>query len=82
MKEITASEFKAKCLAILDKVAEQGEPITILKRGKSVVLVIPPTPRPHQFPQESLAGTVSILGNIISPSMSSSEWESESNIPQ
>ena len=82
MREIPASEFKAKCLAILDEVAKQGEPITILKRGKPVAQVVPPTPRPHRFPQQELMGTVSILGDIVSPTLLPHEWEAEGTPPQ
>jgi len=77
MKEIQASEFKAKCLAILDEVAEHGEPITILKRGKPVAQLIPHTLRSHQFPQQALMGTVSVLEDIISPTLPPHEWEAE-----
>ena len=77
MKEIQASEFKAKCLAILDEVAQQGESVTILKRGKPVAQLIPPTPRLHRFPQHELMGTVSILGDVISPTLPAQEWEAE-----
>ena len=36
MREIKASEFKAKCLKLIDEVNETGEPIVITKRGKTV----------------------------------------------
>jgi len=77
MKEIQASEFKAKCLAILDEVARQGEPITILKRGKPVAQLVPHTSRFHRFPQHELIGTVSILGDVVSPTLAPHEWEAE-----
>ena len=81
MREIQASEFKAKCLAILDEVAKHGEPITILKRGKPVAQLIPPTPRSHRFPQQALMNTVSVLEDIISPTLSPHEWEAEGGPP-
>ena len=77
MKEIHAAEFKAKCLAILDEVAQKGESVTILKRGKPVAQLIPPTPRVHQFPQQELMGSVSIFGDLISPTLPAEEWEAE-----
>ncbi|WP_447970196.1 type II toxin-antitoxin system Phd/YefM family antitoxin [Nitrospira sp. M1] len=80
MREIQASELKAKCLAILDEVAQQGESITILKRGKPVAQLIPPTPRLHQFSQHALMGTVSILDDVISPTLPSHEWEAEADL--
>lgn len=39
MREIKASEFKAKCLALIDEVAETGEAIVVTKYGKPVVRV-------------------------------------------
>jgi len=40
-RNIAASHFKAKCLGLLDEVAETGEPIVITKRGKPVARVLP-----------------------------------------
>ncbi|MYF89142.1 MAG: type II toxin-antitoxin system Phd/YefM family antitoxin, partial [Boseongicola sp. SB0676_bin_33] len=34
MIKINASDFKARCLAILDNVHETGERVVILKRGR------------------------------------------------
>jgi prevent-host-death family protein len=36
MKTITASEFKANCLKIIDRVAETGETLVITKNGHPV----------------------------------------------
>jgi len=81
MKKMHATEFKAKCLAILDEVALRGESITILKRGKPVAQLIPPTPCLHRFPQQELMGTVSVLGDIVSPTLPAQEWEAEGRLP-
>ena len=40
--EITATQFKARCLALLDEVAESGTELTITKRGKPVAVVSAP----------------------------------------
>ena len=40
-RSIPASEFKAKCLALLDEVAETREALVVTKRGKPVAKVIP-----------------------------------------
>jgi len=51
-RSIPASEFKAKCLALLDEVAEKRETLVVTKRGKPVARVMPANePR-------SLVGTV------------------------
>lgn len=38
---IAAAEFKAKCLALLDRVSEDGTSITITKRGRVVARLVP-----------------------------------------
>jgi prevent-host-death family protein len=41
MGEITATQFKARCLALLDEVAEGGGELVITKRGRAVARVVP-----------------------------------------
>ena len=36
-----ASQFKAKCLALLDEVARTGIAVTVTKRGKPVARLVP-----------------------------------------
>ncbi|HTD58563.1 MAG TPA: type II toxin-antitoxin system Phd/YefM family antitoxin [Solirubrobacteraceae bacterium] len=38
---VTASNFKAHCLALLDEVAETGESLVVTKRGRAVAQVAP-----------------------------------------
>ncbi len=38
---IQAGEFKARCLAILDEVAETGQQVIVTKRGKPVARLVP-----------------------------------------
>ena len=39
--EITATQFKARCLALLDEVAENGGELIVTKRGRPVAKVVP-----------------------------------------
>ncbi len=39
-RKINATAFKAQCLALIDEVAESGQPITITKRGKAKVQIV------------------------------------------
>jgi prevent-host-death family protein len=39
--KIPAAEFKAKCLSLIDRVRERGEPLTITKRGRVVARLVP-----------------------------------------
>lgn len=74
---ISASEFKAKCLAILDQVNETREVVTILKRGKPVAQLVPPLEQDAGYPQDDLRGSARVLGDIVAPAELSEAWESE-----
>jgi prevent-host-death family protein len=67
-REIKASEFKAKCLELMDRVAEEGEPLVITKKGKPVAQLCPLPSRPG-----TLAGAITIHGDIVSPL--DGDWE-------
>ena len=73
---IKASEFKAKCLKLMDEVAENGEEIVITKNGKPVAKLTA-----YRKPLESWFGRdrdiIKITGDIISPI--NVEWEAISN---
>ena len=42
LREITATQFKARCLRLLDEVAQTGETLVITKHGRPVARVEPP----------------------------------------
>ena len=48
-RTMNASEFKAKCLALMDEIAESGEEIVITKRGKPVAKLAPCEDEPVQL---------------------------------
>jgi prevent-host-death family protein len=73
MKQIGASDFKARCLAILDEVAKTGEPVQVLKRGKVVARLVPALDTGDEQPQASLAGSVTILEDIVAPAVAEEE---------
>ena len=57
-RTVSASIFKAKCLALLDQVAETHASFVITKRGRPVARVVP-TDDPAD--RRSLKGSVTIL---------------------
>jgi prevent-host-death family protein len=63
---IKASEFKAKCLALLDEVQRTGETLVITKKGKPVAEVAPHKPV-RRSPIGIWKGRTEILGDIVSP---------------
>ena len=57
MKEasVSATRFKAECLALMDRVAQSGQPLVVTKHKRPVVRVMPAEPAP------SLRGSVTFL---------------------
>jgi prevent-host-death family protein len=68
MEEVSISEFKAKCLAILERVRKTRKPVRITRFGKPVAEVIAPSPVKDRAAWiGSMTGQMEILGDIVSP---------------
>jgi prevent-host-death family protein len=67
VKESTlgASEFKAKCLRLLDEVAEHGHTLIITKHGRPVARVAPVAPAPPRTLRGAWKGLVEIKGDLV-----------------
>ncbi len=62
---ISATEFKAKCLALLDEVEQRGETLTITKRGRPIASVGPAKKQTWKSSKGILEGKVKIVGDIV-----------------
>ncbi|MPZ77208.1 MAG: type II toxin-antitoxin system prevent-host-death family antitoxin [Deltaproteobacteria bacterium] len=62
-KTVPAGEFKAHCLALLDKVARTRQPLIVTKRGKPVAKIVPT----ETLRSPKLSGSVKFHGNIVDP---------------
>lgn len=71
---VSASEFKAKCLSLIDRVRERGEPITITKRGRVVARLVPAGDEDDR-PWLRVRGTARWLGDPFAPVVDESEIE-------
>jgi prevent-host-death family protein len=73
---VSISEFKARCLALLDLVKKTGQPLLITKRGEPIAQVVPP-PEGQKPPSwlGCMRGTGIIVGDIVSPATDEDEWE-------
>jgi len=67
MQIVKASEFKAKCLALMDEVARTGKPVVITKNGKPVAEVRPYSGKRPKSPIGLHKGLIKIRGDIIAP---------------
>lgn len=76
MIEVTISEFKAKCSALLEQVRRTRQPICITRYGKPVAEIIPPAPLMDRKAWiGSVKSSFEIIGDIISPANDEDEWE-------
>ena len=73
-KTIKASEFKAKCLKLMDEVAESGEEIVITKNGRPVSRLTPYRKKPKTLFGID-RGRIEVLGDIGEPV--DVTWEAE-----
>ena len=76
MKRVAAGLFKAKCLKLMDRIAATGEAVTVTKRGRAVVRVIPVVKGAPAFGGR-LAGTATFVGDILSPI--DEPWDAEAD---
>src|SRR5258708_27056521 len=75
MKEVAISEFKAKCLGMIEEVRKTRKPIRVTRFGKPVAEVIPPSPeKPTGRRLGSMAGTAEIPGDIVGPTGNLDVW--------
>jgi prevent-host-death family protein len=76
MIEIAISEFKARCLAILEQVRRSRQPVRITRHGKPVAEVVPPAPITERSKMMgSMKDRAVILGDIVSPVSDEDDWE-------
>ena len=74
-KTIGATEFKARCLKLIDQVHDTGQPLTITKRGK-VVAVLQPAGDLEEKPWLKLRGTGKYrYKDPFKPAVDPSEWD-------
>jgi prevent-host-death family protein len=70
--KVTASEFKAKCLRLMNEIGKRHESILITKHGEPVAQLVPP-PSLAKKPWLALKGAAKIKGNIVRPTISDKE---------
>jgi prevent-host-death family protein len=68
-KSVPAGQFKARCLALFDEVAETGAEFVVTKHGKPVARVVPVEAPPD------LHGSILREGDLVSPT--GEAWSAE-----
>jgi prevent-host-death family protein len=72
-KTIPASEFKSRCLKILDELS--GEGVVITKRGKPIARVTPLKKKTGKDFYGCMAGKIAIKGDILTTGI---KWDAQS----
>ncbi len=76
MQTVAISEFKATCLALLERVRKTGVPLLVTRRGVPVAEIRPPGPgeRPPSW-LGCLAETGEVIGDLVEPVAAAEDWE-------
>jgi prevent-host-death family protein len=70
--KVNATEFKAKCLSLIDRVHRNGEVVTITKRGHVVAKLVGET-HADQRPWLALRGQAILKGDPFAPAVEEDE---------
>jgi prevent-host-death family protein len=70
------SEFKATCLAVLERVRRTGTSIVVTKRGEPVAQINPPSAASTGDGWlGSMAGTAIMADDLIAPASATTDWD-------
>ena len=75
MKSISISEFKAKCLGLIEQVDKTRQPLRITRHGRPIAEVIPAGPTSKRNFVGDMVGTGRIVGDIEAPIIDLNEFE-------
>ena len=73
---VTVTEFKAKCLNLIDQVHKYGQPVIITKHGKVIAKLVAEHPtKPIEEVRKKLAGSLKSYQDPVGPAISGEEIE-------
>lgn len=75
MRTMNVTDFKARCLAVLDEIERSGDTIVIVRRGKPIARVTGTRAEPVAYPQHGLRGTVETVGDLLAPAVPADAWD-------
>jgi len=80
IQEVAISEFKAKCLALLEQVDKTKIPLLVTRRGRPIAEVIPTSPNMEERDWlGSMSDSIEITGDVVSPVIEIQEIEALKN---
>lgn len=75
---VSAAQFKAECLRLIDEMNETGEPVTITRRGKPVAVLSPVPASPARSLIGASRGVVTRYDDPFAPVSEPSDWAAAS----
>jgi len=75
MKSVPVTEFKAKCLGLIEQVDKTRQPLRITRHGRPVAELVPAGPDRKRKFLGAMVGTGKIVGDIVSPVIDLEEFE-------
>ncbi len=76
VETIAISEFKAICLAVLERVRRTGASVVVTKRGEPVAEINPPSPASAGDRWVgSMRGTATMVDDLIAPASAPGDWD-------
>jgi prevent-host-death family protein len=73
---IAISEFKATCLAVLERVRRTGTSVLVTKRGAPIAEIVPPTPATLGDAWiGSMRDTALLEDDLIAPASDAAAWD-------
>ena len=76
MNTIDATDIKARCLAVLDRIQAAGKRPVLLKRSRPLAELSSIGSAAGEFPQSGLMGTVTAVGDVVSSAVPEEQWDS------
>jgi prevent-host-death family protein len=74
-KTISATQFRVKCLHVIDQMTRDHEPVTVTKRGRPVAIVMPVVPKEPISIIGALRGSVLRYDDPFAPAAATSDWK-------
>jgi len=80
IQEVAITEFKAKCLSLLEEVSKTRTPLRVTRRGKPIADVIPASSESEERSWiGSMSDSIEIVGDIVSPVIDTENIEALKN---
>lgn len=77
-RRIPAGLFKARCLALMDRVQRTGEELLITKRDQPVAMLVPVRTRASRAFVGRMRNTMKVTGDIVAAT--AQDWEVDADL--